>query len=243
MTRKLLCCLVLATHLLALSGCGLIDMVYLPPSEETAQEIFEAANEAMSEKNYVRAVDLYNKLRDTYPFSPYIIDAELSLADAHYLDEDYELAAESYKDFESLHPRHDAIPYVLYQTGMSLMKQFTSIDRATTELQEAYEYFSRLCQSFPDYPTTAEAQKHMLTCRRLMAEHEVYVADVFWHMGKYGPAWKRYDFVIIEFGDVPEVAELATEKSLAAFYYYKEEQGAETRIQRQGTWQKWFTWL
>ena len=72
----------------------------------------------MSEKNYVRAVELYNKLRDTYPFSPYTVDAELSLADAYYLDEDYEQAAETYKDFESLHPRHEAIQYVLYQTGM-----------------------------------------------------------------------------------------------------------------------------
>ncbi|MDR1855598.1 MAG: outer membrane protein assembly factor BamD [Desulfovibrio sp.] len=243
MSKKLLGCLVLVAHMLALSGCGLIDMVYLPPSEDTAQEIFEAANDAMSEKNYVRAVELYNKLRDTYPFSPYTIDAELSLADAHYLDGDYELAAESYKDFESLHPRHDSIPYVLYQTGMSLMKQFTSIDRATTELHEAYAYFSRLCQTFPDYPSVPEARKNMGTCRALMAEHELYVADVFWHMGKYGPAWRRYEFVRREYPDVTEVAELAKEKALASFYRYKEEQAADIRSERQGSWRKWFTWL
>ena len=135
MHKKLLRCFVLAVSLFAVSGCGIIDMIYLPPAEDTAQEIFEAANDAMSEKNYVRAVELYNKLRDAYPFSPYTIDAELSLGDAYFLDEEYELAAETYKDFESLHPRHEAIPYVLYQTGMSLMKQFRSIDRATTELQ------------------------------------------------------------------------------------------------------------
>ena len=63
------------------SGCGIIDMIYLPPAEDTAQEIFEAANDAMADKNYVRAVELYNKLRDAYTFSPYTVDAELSLAD------------------------------------------------------------------------------------------------------------------------------------------------------------------
>ena len=110
MHKKLLRCFVLAVSLFAVSGCGIIDMIYLPPAEDTAQEIFEAANDAMSEKNYVRAVELYNKLRDTYPFSPYTIDAELSLGDAYFLDEEYELAAETYKDFESLHPRHEAIP-------------------------------------------------------------------------------------------------------------------------------------
>ena len=40
--------------LAGLSGCGIIDMIYLPPAEDTAQEIFEAANDAMADKNYVR---------------------------------------------------------------------------------------------------------------------------------------------------------------------------------------------
>ncbi|MDE7370575.1 MAG: outer membrane protein assembly factor BamD [Desulfovibrio sp.] len=243
MAKKLLRCLLLALSLGALAGCGIIDMLYLPPAEDTAQEIFEAANEAMSEKNYVRAVELYNKLRDNYPFSPYTIDAELSLGDAYFLDEEYDLAAETYKDFEALHPRHEAMPYVLYQTGMSLLKQFRSIDRATTELQEAYDCFSRLQQSYPDSPYAKSAEENMLTCRKLMAEHELYIADVFWHMGKYGPAWRRYEFVADNFKDVPEVAEHAKEKSIAAYHKYRSEVAAETREKRQGSWKNWFTWL
>lgn len=228
---------------LAMTGCGIIDLIYLPPAEDTAQEVFEAANDAMSEKNYVRAVELYNKLRDTYPFSPYSVDAELSLADAYYLDEEYVLATESYKDFESLHPRHEAISYVLYQTGMSLLKQFRSIDRATTELQEAYEYFARLRQTFPDSPYAKSAEEHMQTCRRHMAEHELYIADVFWHMKKYGPAWRRYEYVAATFADVPEVEAHAKEKGLAAYHMYRETQSREVREQREGSWKKWFTWL
>ena len=243
MAKKLLRCLLLALSLGALAGCGIIDMLYLQPAEDTAQEIFEAANEAMSEKNYVRAVELYNKLRDNYPFSPYTIDAELSLGDAYFLDEEYDLAAETYKDFEALHPRHEAMPYVLYQTGMSLLKQFRSIDRATTELQEAYDCFSRLQQSYPDSPYAKSAEENMLTCRKLMAEHELYIADVFWHMGKYGPAWRRYEFVADNFKDVPEVAEHAKEKSIAAYHKYRSEVAAETREKRQGSWKDWFTWL
>ena len=88
MHKKLLRSILLVMSMLMASGCGIIDMIYLPPAEDTAQEIFEAANDAMSEKNYVRAVELYNKLRDTYPFSPYTIDAELSLGDAYFLDEE-----------------------------------------------------------------------------------------------------------------------------------------------------------
>ncbi|MDR2743975.1 MAG: outer membrane protein assembly factor BamD [Desulfovibrio sp.] len=244
MNKKSLSHLVLAVCFLAVAGCGVIDMIYLPPAEDTAEEISEAANEAMSEKNYVRAAELYNKLRDTYPFSPYAIDAELSLADAYYLDEEYGLASESYKDFESLHPRHTAIPYVLYQTGMSLLKEFRSIDRTTIELQDAYDYFNRLRQTFPDSQYVKSAEEHMVECRRLMAEHELFVADVFWHMKKFGPAWRRYTYLSENFTDIPEVAEHAREKGKAAYYYYKEEEGREVRAERQGSWNKWFkSWL
>lgn len=228
---------------MAASGCGIIDMVYLPPSEDTAQEIYEAANDAMSEKRYLRAVELYNKLRDVYPFSPYTIDAELSLGDAYFLDEEYELAAEAYKDFEALHPRNEAIPYVLYQTGMSLLKQFRSIDRATTELQEAYDYFDRLRQSYPDSPYAASAEENMTVCRKLIAEHELYIAEMFMHMNKYGPAWHRYEYVEQNFQDIPEVAEFANEQGLIAYHEYTQEQSTEIRERRQGSWKDWFRWL
>lgn len=240
---KIIRSLFLVLAISATSGCGIIDMVYLPPSEDTAQEIYEAANDAMSEKNYVRAVELYNKLRDVYPFSPYTMDAELSLGDAYFLDEEYDLATESYKDFEALHPRNEAIPYVLYQTGMSLLKQFRSIDRATTELQEAYDYFNRLQQAYPGTPYAKSAEENMLVCRKLMAEHELYIADMFWHMDKYGPAWRRYVFVAENFADIPEVAEHAREKSIAAYHRYRMEQANEIREQRQGSWKNWFKWL
>ena len=228
---------------LLLAGCGIIDIIYLPPPEDTAQEIFEAANDAMTEKNYVRAVELYNKLRDAYPFSPYTLEAELSLADAYFLDEEYELAAETYKDFESLHPRHQSIPYVVYQTGMSLLKQFRSIDRATTILEEAYSYFKRVVEMYPDTPYVQGAQENMLVCRKLMAEHELYIADVFWHMNKYGVAWKRYEYIVETFPDVPEVASHAKEKSMAAYHEFRAGEAQTIRDDREGSWKKWFSWL
>lgn len=243
MRKSFLRSLVLALSLFALSGCGIIDMIYLPPPEDTAQELFESGNEAMSEKNYVRAAEMYIKLRDVFPFSPYTLEAELALADCYYLDEEYVLAAEAYKDFESMHPRHEAIPYVLYQTGMSLKGQFLSIDRATTEVQEAYEYFNRLRQTYPDSLYAKDAEAKMAECRKIMAEHELYIADVFWHMNNYGSAWRRYEFIAENYADVPEVSDHAREKAQAAYLYYREDQANTQRQKREGSWKNWFKWL
>ncbi len=240
---KLLRTLLALCALTAFAGCGIIDMVYLPPPEDTPQEMYESATDAMAEKNYVRAVELFNKLRDAYPFSPFVVDAELALADAYFLDGEYQLAAEAYKDFESLHPRHAAIEYVIYQLGQSMQNQFRSIDRPTTELREACMYYDRLMQQYPGSKYTEAAQKKKLECRRYMAEHELYIGDMFLHMEKPGPAWHRYLYIVENFSDVPEVAKLASAKAIVSYNEYVEQRNEERREAREGSWKDWFRWL
>ena len=225
------------------SGCGILDYFFLPPPEDTAQELFENANDAMREKDYVTAASYFQRIKDSFPFSPYTLEAELALGDAYYLDEDYPLAADAYKEFEMLHPGHEAIPYVLYQIGMSDMKSFISIDRPTTMIQEAIEYFTRLIDSHGSSQYAATAPAEIAKCRALLAEHELYVGDVFWNGGRYGAAWRRYSYILDEYKDVPEVYKHAEEKALSAYYRYREEQSKETREKIEGTWKNWFRWL
>lgn len=243
MYKKISHFLVVFASVFFLSGCGMIDYFYLPPPEDTAQELFETANDFMAEKNYVAAIERYNKLRDAYPFSPYTIDAELALADAYFLDEEYSAAVEAYKDFESLHPRHESMPYVLYQIGVARVKGFMSIDRPTTELQDGYMYFDRLIQSYPHTEYAKAAPDYMKQIRELMAEHELYVANVFFQMEKYNSAWKRYTYVVDNFPDVPKSVEFAKERGLIAYHEYTKRHGDVVREKREGSWKKWFTWL
>ena len=226
-----------------ISGCGILDYFFLPPPDDTAQELYENANDAMRDKDYVTAAENFQRIKDNFPFSPYTLEAELSLGDAYYLDEEYAMAVDAYKEFEMLHPGHEAIPYVLYQIGVSSLKSFRSIDRPTTMLQEAIEYLTRLMDSHGDTEYAAKAPAVITQCRALMAEHELYIGDVFWNSGRYGAAWRRYSYILDEFKDVPEVYKHAEEKSLAAYYRYREEQSRETRERVEGSWKNWFRWL
>lgn len=227
----------------SLSGCGIIDYFYLPPSEDTAQELFEAGNDAMREKHYVSAAQYYSKLKENHPFSPYAIEAELSLADAYFLDEEWAEASEAYKEFETLHPRHEAIPYVLYQVGMSDMNLYPSVDRATQPIQEAYSYFQRLKESYPNTDYGVKASDKMKECRELLAKHELYVGDFYFRMGKYGSALSRYREVETKYKDIPEAYEYAVDKSKAAFIKDSEHKAKTTTEQREGTWKQMFDWL
>lgn len=226
-----------------LSGCGIIDYFFLPPPEDTAQELFEAGNDAMREKNYASAAGYYAKLKENFPFSPYAIEAELSLADCYFLDEDWAQAAEAYKDFEMLHPRHEAIPYVLFNIGMSNMNSYPSIDRPTTQVEEAYNYFRRITESYPGTEYATASYEQMKEARKLMAEHELYFGDFYFRMEKYGSALIRYRYILDTFQDVPEIYNHAKVKADAAFVKERESKSESKRQQREGSWKDYFDWL
>lgn len=229
--------------LLAVSGCGIIDYYLLPPPEDTAQELFEAGQDAMKEKRYASAAEYFAKLKDRYPFSPYTPHAEIALGDAYFLGGDYSQAAEAYREFETLHPRHEQIPYVLFQLGKSSFHQFRSIDMPQSHVAEAIEYFTRLEHSHPDSRYAPEAREYVVKCRRYMAEHEVFVADFYWRSERFGAAWRRYRYVTENFSDLPDVAQYAARRAELAYLRAQEMDSAQERERIQGSWKQWFDWL
>ena len=228
---------------LALSGCAFIDEYFLPTAEDTVQEVFEAGNDAMREKNYKQAATYFGRIKEEHPFSPYALRAELALADAHFLDDEYWMAAEAYRDFETLHPRHEAIPYVLYQLGVSLRKTYTSIDRSATEVKEAQEYFTRLQQEYPDTEYGRQAAEQIAACRKTLAQREIFIANVFWGMENYQAAHSRFQHVVETYPDAKEEADYARTKGEAAYLKFRQNNSQAIREYQEGSWKDWFRWL
>lgn len=234
------CCLLLS---LFVSGCAVVDRIFLPAPEETARELFDAGEAAMADKDYSKAAELFSKVKDRYPFSPYTMRAELGLADAQYARRDYPAAISAYKDYEDLHPRDEKIPYVLSQVGMANLQSFESIDRPNTNVTEALEYFTKLRESYPQSTYAQQAGEQIVRCRELLAEHELYVADFYWRSGRYGPAWQRYRYVAENFKDLKGISAFALQRSQVAYLEYQREVSEDERAKEHGTWKSWFEWL
>ncbi|MGX8718505.1 MAG: outer membrane protein assembly factor BamD [Desulfovibrio sp.] len=240
--RNLLLSLSLAGSLL-LGGCAFVDEYFLPAPQDTVQEMFEAGNEAMRDKDYTSAIKFYTRIKEEFPFSPYAVESELALADAHFLDSDFPAATEAYRDFETLHPRHETMPYVLYQLGMSLKNSYDSIDHAGAEVQEAETIFKRLAQEYPETEYGQKAPEQIAACRKLLAQHEIFIANVFWGMKNYQSAWSRYQHVVKTYPDVKEEAEFARNRAEAAYLKYRQDDAQSVRERQQGSWKDWFKWL
>jgi len=181
------------------SGCAWFGQDH---TEKPAYDLIQDGMEAYDDGSYTDAIKNFEQLKDWYPFSKYAILAELKIADAHYQLAQYAEAILAYEEFEQLHPRNEAIPYVIYQTGRCYYNQIDTIDRDQTPAQKALEVFRRLVYQYPDDPYAAQSQTHITKCLQTLAGHEFYVGLYYYRNKHYPAALKRFMAVVSDYPDV-----------------------------------------
>jgi outer membrane protein assembly factor BamD len=187
---------------LLMAGCSLFDERYA--MEKHAEELVEEGSAAFMAKDYKTAKKAYSDLKDWYPFSRYAILAELKIADSHFHLEEYPEAILAYEEFENMHPKNEAIPYVIYQTGLSWFNQLDTIDRDHTPAKKALTQFNRLIDRFPDSEYAPKASEKFARCLSHMSGHELYVANFYMRTKKYKAALKRYEYLVEHYPDSKE---------------------------------------
>ncbi|MDH4010828.1 MAG: outer membrane protein assembly factor BamD [Desulfobacterales bacterium] len=203
MRRIPIICLVV---LLVATGCSTLkdqfNKIFGIEDSVGAQELAWEGMDAYENGRYDKAIEKFQKLKDYYPFSKYAILAELKIADAHYQREEYEEAAFAYENFEQLHPRNEAIPYVIYQIGRCYYDQIDTPDRDQTSAQKALEAFQRLVKQFPGDQYSTRAAEHIKTAQKSLAGH-AYVVGIFYYKTKhYKAALNRFMSIISDYPDV-----------------------------------------
>ena len=185
--------------LLICSGCA-----WFEPNEEekSAQELVQDGVESFDDGKYKAAIESFEKLRDWYPFSKYAILAELKIADAYFNLESYADAIFAYEEFEQLHPRNEAIPYVIYRIGRSYFDQIDTTDRDQSNAARALETYRRLVRQYPDDAYSGMAKSDMVACFQSLSGHEFDVGVFYYKNKNYKAAKARFTAVVEMYPDV-----------------------------------------
>ena len=181
-----------------LAGCSWFQV----ETELTADELAADGMEYYQDGKYNQAIDSFQQLKDWYPFSKYAILAELKIGDAHFHLKQYEEAIFAYEEFESLHPRNEAIPYVIFQIGQCYFEQVDTIDRDQTSARKALDTYTRLMKTHPDSEYAKRAQAHVGKCQQILAGHELYVGMFYYKTDHYKAALGRFKAVLSNYPDV-----------------------------------------
>jgi outer membrane protein assembly factor BamD len=100
--------------------------------------------------------------------------------DYYFLTSPEDTVQELYENARmAMHPRHEAVDYVLFEIGVNKFSSHKSIDLPQTQLSSAIEYFRQVVDSHPKSPYVEQSLEYIAKCRRLVAEHELYVGDFY----------------------------------------------------------------
>src|SRR5690349_10086680 len=174
-----------------------------PKADATAEALFDEGMRSFNEKRYVRAIDNFSKLRTDYPFSPQVTQVELKIADAYYLNQQYPEAINAFKEYQSMHPTNENIPFVLLRLGQAHFDQFSNTERDQKNTEIAKGYFENVISSYPKSPQAAEAKEKLAKCLEYLAEHEFNIAFFYFKQEKYPAARDRFEEIVRKYKDTP----------------------------------------
>jgi outer membrane protein assembly factor BamD len=172
-------------------------------ADPTAEALYEEGMRAFDEKKYVRAIDSFSKIRSDHPFSPLITQVDLKIADAYYLNQQFPDAINGFKEFQSMHPNNENIPFVILRLGQAHFDQFTSTDRDQKNTEIAKGYFETVLSKYPNSPQAAPAREKLAKCLDYLAEHEFNVAHFYYQQEKYPAARDRFEEIVRKYKDTP----------------------------------------
>ncbi len=205
------------TLTLALSGCATINrtmevfgLADADRGPQTPEFMAMDGLEELNRGNYRKALTIFQELKERYPFSAVGPLAELKAADATFYLRRYQEAHALYQSFANNHPTNEAIPYVLFQMGMSHYNQIDTVDRNPAHAINAVAAFSRLTLAFPDSPYDLEARARILAARDFLARHEMFVATFFIKTKELPQAERRLDYLLTTYPE-SSIAPRATE--------------------------------
>ena len=197
------------------AGCSSISLPSLPslPSvpwfsstakaDPTAEALFDEGMRYFNEKKYLRAIDAFTKIKTDFPFSPSVTQAELRAADALYLNQQYPEAINAFKEFQSMHPSNENIPFVTYRLGQAHFDQFSSTDRDQKNTEIAKGYFEAVVTKYPKSPLAAEAKEKLAKAIEYLAEHDFNVAYFYLQQEKYPAARDRFEEIVRRYRGTP----------------------------------------
>lgn len=166
----------------------------------TAEGLFAYAKEFQDAERYEVALAKYAEVRNKFPYSSLATEAELAVADVHYLRESYPEAEVAYQNFRDLHPKHAKSDYVLYRIAMSYYMQLPETnDRDLSLGKDAIYHFSELVKLYPKSQYTADSKTKRDEIYSRLAEKEIYIADFYFKQEKFASALRRYESTIYKF--------------------------------------------
>ena len=199
-------------------GCVLGACSLLPGEiDETrgwsANKLYSEAKSELGDRNYERAIKLYEKLEARYPYGRFAQQAQIEIAYAYYKEGEPASAIAAVDRFVKLHPNHPSVDYMYYLKGLANFNDDLGIfgfisnqdmtERDPKAARDAFNAFKELVTRFPKSKYTPDAIARMNYLVNALASHEVHVARYYLKRGAYVAAANRAQYALKTYPQAP----------------------------------------
>jgi|APHig6443717497_1056834.scaffolds.fasta_scaffold29064_2 outer membrane protein assembly factor BamD len=184
------------TSLMLLQGCATTTVADAPPGE-----LYKQGETAFQKSRYERAVEYWKKVKEAFPDPELASRAEIGIANAYFLNQDFIEAGAAYEDFRKLHPTHELAQFALYRQGLASFNLITGIDTDQTPVKNALTLFESFIRQYPNSQYVAKVQEKIVECRGKLAQYEIYVGRFYYRTNYYIAAIGRFEWALANFPD------------------------------------------
>lgn len=149
---------------------------------------YETGKIELNAGNYQQAITHFTNLQKRYPDSPYIPQALLECAYAHYKLEQADDAIELLQGFLTAENRHPHKPYAFYLAGLAKYQEALGrIENAKTNedensarasTQQAIDYFGQLVDKFPGSQYSDDSRKKTTYLLEKLVTHRIKLEEL-----------------------------------------------------------------
>ena len=187
--------------------------------KDEPERLFEKAKKDLTKGYYDDAISNFEKLRNTYPFSKFAVEAELMIADALFKKKEFGEAADAYRTFAKLHPKHERVDYATWQVGHSLFLEAPkSVDRDQSSTERALEELRAFVTKFPESKYADDASKKIGEGRDRLAAKELYVGRYYVKHREWRASLGRLRMVLSRYPDSDSAEEASFLLGKALFH-------------------------
>ena len=182
-----------------------------PPPEDpaslSAEVIYNRGVDALAAKRYTVAVQQFDLVEQTYPYSSWAANAQLMQGYAEYLQGKYTQGIGTLDRYIQLHPASRDIAYAYYLRALCFYEQIADVQRDQRGTQEAMGALQEVVNRFPDSAYGRDAKLKIDLARDHLAGKEMEIGRWYVAQKLYGAALGRFQRVVDEYQTTNHVAE------------------------------------
>ena len=199
--------------ILLLSLSLLVGCASTPETEVNDRQQINEAMISLRDGNTAQSIAQFEAIIENPKNKQQKSQAEIGLAYAHYVNNDFDEAFSRVQRFIKEHPTHQQLDYVYYLRGLIKMKQgevhlqrLLAAKAPTTdypnELRDSYGYFSELIKFFPTSNYLDQAYQHVDAIRQRLAKYELHLAHNQLALGNHKEAAHHAEYVNKYYSDI-----------------------------------------